>query len=159
RRHRDGRGGGEGAVRRRRAVDAGERRVPRAGGAPGVDDLRQGYPRHRNHDRVPRAPAAVPGNALQSLNQTLNPSRKEDPMSQLTASTPVEMLAAVDPSSPALPSKAARWAGRVMSGLAALFLLMDAAMKFVRPDVVTKGTVELGFPGSVILPLGVVLLV
>jgi hypothetical protein len=64
-----------------------------------------------------------------------------------------------DPVSHVPPSKAARWTGRVMSGLAGLFLLMDAVMKFARPEVVTKGTVELGFPESVILPLGVVLLV
>jgi hypothetical protein len=80
-------------------------------------------------------------------------------VSQFTASAPIETLAAFDSRSPALPSKGARWTGRVMSGLAALFLLMDAVMKFVRPEVVTKGTVELGFPESVILPLGVVLLV
>jgi len=46
-----------------------------------------------------------------------------------------------------------------MSGLAALFLLMDAVMKFAKPDAVLKGTVELGFSESVIVPLGVVLLV
>jgi hypothetical protein len=31
-------------------------------------------------------------------------------------------------------------------------------MKLVKPDVVVKGTVELGYPESVIFPLGVVLL-
>ena len=77
-------------------------------------------------------------------------------MSQLTA-TPVVPFGTVDDS--AAPSRAARWAGRVMSGLAALFLLMDAVMKFVKPDVVIKGTVELGFNENVILPLGGVLLV
>ena len=50
------------------------------------------------------------------------------------------------------------WAGWVMSALPAAFLLLDAAMKFVKPEPVLKGTVELGYPESVILPLGVVLL-
>jgi hypothetical protein len=56
------------------------------------------------------------------------------------------------------PSGAARWAGRVLSGLPAAFLLLDAVMKFVKPEPVLKGTVELGFSESVIVPLGVVLL-
>jgi len=51
------------------------------------------------------------------------------------------------------------WTGRVISALPALFLLMDAAMKFVKPQPVIKSTVELGYSESVILPLGVVLLV
>ena len=50
------------------------------------------------------------------------------------------------------------WAGRILSGLPALFLVVDGAMKLVKPDVVVKGTVELGYPESVIFPLGVVLL-
>jgi hypothetical protein len=59
----------------------------------------------------------------------------------------------------AAPSKAARWTGRVLSGLAAAFLLMDAVMKFVKPEPVIKGTVDLGFSENVIVPLGVTLLV
>jgi DoxX-like family len=55
-------------------------------------------------------------------------------------------------------SKKRLWAGRVMSALPALFLLVDGAMKLVKPEVVVKTTVELGYAESVILPLGVVLL-
>ena len=55
-------------------------------------------------------------------------------------------------------SKGIIWAGRVMSALPALFLLMDGVMKLVRPDVVVKTTVQLGYPESVILGLGIVLL-
>jgi hypothetical protein len=44
-----------------------------------------------------------------------------------------------------------------MSGLPALFLLVDGAMKLVKPEFVVKATVELGYAESVILPLGVVL--
>src|SRR5438552_14727583 len=50
------------------------------------------------------------------------------------------------------------WMGRVISGLPALFLLVDAVMKFLKPQVVVKGTMDLGYPENVILPLGIVLL-
>jgi hypothetical protein len=45
-----------------------------------------------------------------------------------------------------------------MSFLPALFLLMDAIMKFVKPEPVVEATVKLGYPESVIFGLGVVLL-
>jgi hypothetical protein len=37
---------------------------------------------------------------------------------------------------------------------AALFLLVDGAMKLVKPEPVVKATVELGYPESVIFPPG-----
>jgi len=55
-------------------------------------------------------------------------------------------------------SKVKLWAGWIMSALPALFLLVDGAMKLVKPEVVVKTTVELGYAESVILPLGIVLL-
>lgn len=60
---------------------------------------------------------------------------------------------------PAAVSPGALWTGRVLSVLAALFLLFDGAMKLVKPDFVVEATVRLGYAESVILPLGVVLLV
>ena len=59
-------------------------------------------------------------------------------------------------SSPASNKKL--WAGRVMSALPALFLLVDGAMKLVKPEIVIKATMELGYAESVIVPLGIVLL-
>jgi hypothetical protein len=59
---------------------------------------------------------------------------------------------------PIAVSKRMLWAGRVMSALAALFLLMDGVMKLLKPDIVVKTTVDLGYPESVILGLGTVLL-
>ncbi len=50
------------------------------------------------------------------------------------------------------------WAGRVMSGLPALFLLLNAAGSLLKPAPVVEGTVRLGYAESVITPLGVVLL-
>ena len=50
------------------------------------------------------------------------------------------------------------WAGRIISGLAALFLVMDGVMKLVKTTPVVEATVKLGYSESVILPLGIVLL-
>ena len=50
------------------------------------------------------------------------------------------------------------WTGRILSGLPALFLLVDGAMKLVKPAPVVEATVQLGYPESVILPLGIALL-
>jgi hypothetical protein len=61
--------------------------------------------------------------------------------------------------SPAPVSKGALWGGWVMSVLPALFLLLDGAMKLVKPDFVVKATVDMGYSESAIVPLGVVLVV
>lgn len=45
-----------------------------------------------------------------------------------------------------------------MSALPALFLVFDGVMKLVKPAIVVEATVELGYPESVILGLGIVLL-
>ena len=51
------------------------------------------------------------------------------------------------------------WAGYLISGLPVLFLLFDSLGKFVKPEPVVTGTVELGYQETVILPLGIILLV
>ena len=51
------------------------------------------------------------------------------------------------------------WAGRIISALPALFLLMDGIMKLFKPALVVEATVKLGYPESVILPIGIVLVV
>jgi hypothetical protein len=55
-------------------------------------------------------------------------------------------------------SKRRLWTGRIMSALPALFLLVDAVGKLVKPAPVVEGTVQLGYPESVLLGLGIVLL-
>lgn len=55
-------------------------------------------------------------------------------------------------------SKGRLWAGRILSGLPALLLLVDAIMKLIKPAPVVEATVKLGYPESVIIGLGVVLL-
>jgi hypothetical protein len=54
--------------------------------------------------------------------------------------------------------KSTIWAGRIISALPVLFLLMDGVMKLVKPRVVVEATVRLGYPESVILGLGIVLI-
>lgn len=49
------------------------------------------------------------------------------------------------------------WAGRIMSGLPTLFLLMDGSMKLYKPQAVVEATVQMGYRESAILGLGVVL--
>jgi DoxX-like family len=55
-------------------------------------------------------------------------------------------------------SKVRLWTGRIMSALPALFLLVDGLGKLVKPAPVVEGTVQLGYPESVLLGLGIVLL-
>ena len=55
-------------------------------------------------------------------------------------------------------SKGNLWAARVISGVVALFLLLDGAMKLVKPAFVVEETMRLGYPERVIFPLGVVLI-
>lgn len=55
-------------------------------------------------------------------------------------------------------SKGRRWAGRILSALPAVFLLLDGAMKVAKPEFVVQATVQLGYPESVIVGLGIVLL-
>jgi DoxX-like family len=50
------------------------------------------------------------------------------------------------------------WAGRILSGLPAAFMLLDGGMKLFKPAPVIKATVQLGYPESVIVGLGIVLL-
>lgn len=50
------------------------------------------------------------------------------------------------------------WSGRVLSGLAVLFLFVDAVGKLLKVAPVVEGTVKLGYPESVVVPLGVLLL-
>ena len=52
-------------------------------------------------------------------------------------------------------SKKMLWAGRIMSTLPALVLLMSAVMKFLKPAPVVEGFTHLGVPESLALGLGI----
>jgi hypothetical protein len=49
--------------------------------------------------------------------------------------------------------------GLALSGLAILFFLLDASGKLLMIEPVMKGTVELGWPASSVVPLGLLLLI
>ena len=55
--------------------------------------------------------------------------------------------------------KRMKWAGFVLSGLVIISLVMDTTMKLLQLDVVKSTMVELGWPGEMGLPLGVILAV
>ena len=50
------------------------------------------------------------------------------------------------------------WLGRILSALSILFLLFDSAVKLMKLPPAVQGTVELGYPPSVIVGLGMLLL-
>jgi hypothetical protein len=56
-------------------------------------------------------------------------------------------------------SRGKLWTGRVIAGLAGLFLLFDAAMKFVQPKPVAEAFVQTGWPIGLSTTLGALLLV
>ena len=72
--------------------------------------------------------------------------------------TPTTLHASSSEAQFASLSKGRLWTGRIMSALPALFLLVDGVGKLVKPAPVVEGTVQLGYPESVLLGLGIVLL-
>lgn len=54
------------------------------------------------------------------------------------------------------PSRKELWAGRVLSGFAVLFLAFDATMKVFRLPPAVEATGQLGYPESVIVPIGLI---
>jgi hypothetical protein len=59
---------------------------------------------------------------------------------------------------PSASSTAVLWIGRVLSILVSLFMLLDGVMKLFKPQFVVEATTKLGYPETVILPLGVILI-
>jgi hypothetical protein len=70
--------------------------------------------------------------------------------------TPLDDAVTGNVAQPDAPSRKAVWAGRIISAIPALMLLMSAGMKLAKLDMVVKGTVESGFQEKLIVPLGVV---
>ena len=56
-------------------------------------------------------------------------------------------------------SKKMLWTGRIASGLSVLFMLFDAIMKVVKAPFVVQACIQLGYPESTIVGMGVALLV
>ena len=55
-----------------------------------------------------------------------------------------------------LPSRAATWAGRVISGLAIVFLGWDASMKLIQHPMVAESSVSLGWSGPALFAVGAI---
>jgi hypothetical protein len=55
-------------------------------------------------------------------------------------------------------SKNSVLAGRIVSALPILFLLFDVSLKFMKPAIAVDATLELGYPESSILTMGIILL-
>ena len=53
--------------------------------------------------------------------------------------------------------RGALWTGRVLSGLAILFLGFDSLGKLLRVQPVIDGTIELGYPGELVFSFGLLL--
>lgn len=50
------------------------------------------------------------------------------------------------------------WAGRILTVLAALFMLLDAAMKIVKPPQVLEANIRLAYPLSTLSGIGIALI-
>ncbi len=56
-------------------------------------------------------------------------------------------------------SSASLWTGRIFSVLVFLFMLFDGGIKVLRMAPAVEGTARLGYPTSLVLPIGLVALV
>jgi len=56
-------------------------------------------------------------------------------------------------------SKGAMWTGHVITVLVSLFVLFDGTIKVMKSPAAMEGTTKLGYPASVVLPLGITVLV
>jgi DoxX-like family len=56
-------------------------------------------------------------------------------------------------------SKKRLWASWIVGGLPAVFLLLDASMKLVKPAAVVEGSLKVGFPESTLIGIGIALLI
>lgn len=52
-------------------------------------------------------------------------------------------------------SKTTLWASRIMGGIVILFMLADSIGKFIKPEAVITGTLELGFAEHHLLVMGI----
>lgn len=56
----------------------------------------------------------------------------------------------------AAPARERIWTGRILTGIAGLFMLFDATIHFLRPEVVVKSFAWLGYPLSVAVPIAII---
>ena len=51
------------------------------------------------------------------------------------------------------------WVGRVLSALMVLFMLVDGGIKVLKLAPAVEGTVRLGYPASLVQPIGIIALI
>jgi hypothetical protein len=51
------------------------------------------------------------------------------------------------------------WVGRVLSALMVLFMLVDSGIKILKLAPAVEGTVRLGYPASLVQPIGIIALI
>lgn len=56
-------------------------------------------------------------------------------------------------------SKKMLWTGRILSGVAIVFLLFDSITKILKVDAVVKASAQFGYPVSLLTAIGIILLV
>ncbi len=56
-------------------------------------------------------------------------------------------------------SNKALWTGRILSGIAIVFMLFDSVTKILRVDAVVKASAQFGYPVSLLSTIGIILLV
>ena len=56
-------------------------------------------------------------------------------------------------------SKASLWSGRIVTAVVILFMLFDGGIKVLRLAPAVEGTTRLGYPTSLVVPIGIVALV
>jgi|SRR5581483_293524 len=60
---------------------------------------------------------------------------------------------------PESTSKTSVWAGRIATGLVALFMTFDGIVKVLKTQAAIEGTAKVGFSENVLIPLGIVVLI
>lgn len=53
-------------------------------------------------------------------------------------------------------STATLWTGRILSGIAILFLLFDSTLKLLRLPMAAEATAQLGYPANIAFTIGVI---
>jgi hypothetical protein len=101
---------------------------------------------HRNEGSHPAATVRKPGSEFDFGLKDIFKERSM-PLDAQTASVSNSQIAPV--------SQKALWAGRVISALAVLFLLFDGGIKLVKPASVVELFTQLGYPGSLLLGVGI----
>jgi hypothetical protein len=57
-----------------------------------------------------------------------------------------------------VPSQKSLWTGRILSGVAVVFMLFDSITKILKVDAVVKASAQFGYPVSLLSAIGIILL-